>query len=75
MEAGDCFLDAAWESDNTAERPTAFTHQAWVYTHNCVEHAYEQFHAAAEAVINDREYTPTNVPADGKFRQEDGKCM
>nr|ADM34135.1 FAD binding domain protein [Aspergillus sp. MF297-2] len=75
VEAGDCFLDAAWESDDTAERPTAFTHQAWVYAHNCVEHAYKQFHAAAEAVINGREYTPTNVPTDGKFRQQDGKCM
>ncbi|KAL4784465.1 hypothetical protein BJX76DRAFT_347816 [Aspergillus varians] len=69
VEAGDSFLNAAWESDNAAEKPTAFTHQAWVYTHDCVKHAYEQFHVAAEAVINGWEYTPTNIPADGNFRQ------
>lgn len=73
MEAGDSFLNAAWDSEDEAKKPSAFTHQAWVYTHNCIRHTYEEFHTAADAVINGREYIPTNVPASGGFCQDNGK--
>ncbi|KAH8427321.1 FAD-dependent oxidoreductase [Aspergillus melleus] len=71
-EAGDSFLNAAWESSAT-DRPTAYLHQAWVYTHDCVKHAHEEYDKAADAVKNGREYIPTNIPANGRFRQEDNQ--
>ncbi|KAJ5341961.1 hypothetical protein N7541_011085 [Penicillium brevicompactum] len=70
VEAKDSFLKANWDSDDEAGSPSAYLHQSWVYNHDCVQHVVEEFQIAADAIRHGRKYIPTNVPVDGKYRQE-----
>ncbi|KAL5359468.1 hypothetical protein BJX96DRAFT_183779 [Aspergillus floccosus] len=36
--------------------------QPWIYDHDCIRHAYEEFPEAAASVSHGIPYTPTNVP-------------
>ncbi|KAK2738331.1 hypothetical protein FQN57_007091 [Myotisia sp. PD_48] len=45
-------------------------HPAWILDHDCQEYTYRQFHLVADALRNNKNYVPHNIPTDGIYRME-----
>ncbi|KKK12911.1 hypothetical protein AOCH_000473, partial [Aspergillus ochraceoroseus] len=59
---------ANWKAESKEDVPTMVARPFWIFSHDCERDTYQEFGKAANAVLNETEYTATNIPSDGLFR-------
>lgn len=65
IETRDVWLKTDWEAVAKDKQVLAQPRPNWLFKHDVQAYAYEEFEAAAGAVLNGGVYTPRNVPGQG----------
>lgn len=62
-----CLFRADTDSGAKDQKPPTLLLHSWIFDHDCQEYTDREYAKVAEAIQDGEEYTPHNVPVDGKY--------